>query len=536
MLTTFRSTQTTETTIEFTPYTRLMKHCKILNRLPLALTMALSTAALGGDWNQWGRTAHNNFYSPEKGIPFSFAPGDFKQGTEEVDISTTKNVKWVAKLGSQAYGNVTIANGQVYIGTNNESLRDPKHKGDRGIVYCLDEKTGAFKWQLAVPKLGAGKVSDWEFLGICSSPFVEDDRLYVVSNRCEILCLDTAGLGNGNQGFQDEAAYLGGPGQAPVEPGETDADILWVFDMREELGVFPHNIASSSVLVAGDYVYATTSNGQDWSHLNIPSPMAPCLVVLNKQTGEYVGEEASGISKNLMHCNWSSPGFGEVNGQPMVLFGAGDGVCYAFDPVPVPDGDLAVLKEIWKYDCVPDKYKTRDGTPIKYPAAEGPSELICSPVFYEDRVYIAIGQDPEHGEGVGNLVCIDATKKGDITAGGALWSYDKINRTISTVSIDPDSGLLFIADYSGFVYCLDADTGKENWIHDMKAHMWGSTLVVDGKVFLGDEDGDLVVLEASREKKVLNEVYFGAPIYSTPVVANGTLYVGTQTHLYAIGE
>jgi len=117
-----------------------MKHCKILNRLPLALTLALSTAALGGDWNQWGRTAHNNFYSPEKGIPFSFAPGDFKQGTEEVDMSTTKNVKWVAKLGSQAYGNVTIANGQVYIGTNNESLRDPKHKGDRGIVYCLDEK------------------------------------------------------------------------------------------------------------------------------------------------------------------------------------------------------------------------------------------------------------------------------------------------------------------------------------------------------------------------------------------------------------
>ena len=85
--------------------------------------------------------------------------------------------------------------------------------------------------------------------------------------------------------------------------------------MREDLGVFPHNIASSSVLVVGDYVYATTSNGQDWSHLNIPSPMAPCLVVLNKNTGEYAGEEASGISKNIMHCNWSSPGYAEINGR-----------------------------------------------------------------------------------------------------------------------------------------------------------------------------------------------------------------------------
>jgi outer membrane protein assembly factor BamB len=504
--------------------------------LTTAVLASVSMAALGADWNQWGRTSNKNFYSPEKGIPHEFAPGDFKSGTEEIDLSTTENVKWVSKLGSQAYGNVTVANGHVYAGTNNETFRDPKHKGDRGIVYCLDEQTGAFKWQLVVPKLGAGKVSDWEFLGICSSPAVDGEKLYVVSNRCEILCLDAKGLADGNDGFKDEASYMAGPGKPPITPGVTDADILWVFDMREELGVFPHNIASSSVVVAGDYVYATTSNGQDWSHLNIPSPMAPCLVVLDKNTGEYVGEESSGISRNLMHCNWSSPGYGEVNGSGMVFFGAGDGVCYAFNPKPVPDGDLAILEEVWKYDCVPDKYKMENGEPIKYPAAEGPSELISTPVFYKNRVYIAIGQDPEHGEGVGNLVCIDASKKGDITKDGAIWSYDKINRTISTCSIDPETGLLFMSDYSGFVYCLDAETGQEYWIHDMKAHMWGSTLVADGKVFLGDEDGDLVVLAATKEKKVLNEVYFGAPIYSTPVVANGTLYVGTQTHLYAIGK
>ena len=239
-------------------------------------------------------------------------------------------------------------------------------------------------------------------------------------------------ISDGNDGFKDEASYMAGPGKPPITPGVTDADILWVFDMREELGVFPHNIASSSVVVAGDYVYATTSNGQDWSHLNIPSPMAPCLVVLDKNTGEYAGEESSGISRNLMHCNWSSPGYGEINGNGMVFFGAGDGVCYAFNPKPVPDGDLAILEEVWKFDCVPDKYKMENGEPIKYPAAEGPSELISTPVFYKNRVYIAIGQDPEHGEGVGNLICIDASKKGDITKDGAIWSYDKINRTIST--------------------------------------------------------------------------------------------------------
>ena len=123
----------------------------------------------GQDWPVWSGNGDGNLFSPEKGIAASFDPGKFKKGTEEVDLSTTTNVKWVAKLGSQAYGNTTVSNGKVYVGTNNESPRDERHIGDRGIVYCLDEKTGELEWQLVVPKLGAGKVSDWEYLGICSS-------------------------------------------------------------------------------------------------------------------------------------------------------------------------------------------------------------------------------------------------------------------------------------------------------------------------------------------------------------------------------
>ncbi|MCD8533847.1 MAG: PQQ-like beta-propeller repeat protein [Verrucomicrobia bacterium] len=160
----------------------------------------------------------------------SFTPGEYKDKSEEIDLSTTKNVRWVAKLGSQAYGNVTIANGRVYVGTNNETPRDPRHQGDRGVVFCLDEKTGHLYWQLVVPKLGAGKVSDWEFLGICSSPAIEGDRVYLVSNRCEILCLDVHGMSNGNDGpFKDEGAFMAGPGNPAMDVAELDADIIWIF-------------------------------------------------------------------------------------------------------------------------------------------------------------------------------------------------------------------------------------------------------------------------------------------------------------------
>ena len=70
-------------------------------------------------------------------------------------------------------------------------------------------------------------------------------------------------------------------------------------------------------------------------------------------------------------------------------------------------------------------------------------------------------------------------------------------------------------------------------MHDMKAHMWGSTLAADNKVYVGDEDGDFTVLAATKEKKVLSEVNLGAPIYSTPVIANGVIYVQSNTHLYS---
>src|SRR5690606_37145925 len=124
---------------------------------------------------------------------------------------STKNVRWIAKLGSQSYGNPTAAHARVYVGTNNDSPRDPRFQGDRSNVYCLDERTGDLLWMLSVPKLGTGKVSDWEFLGICSSPSVDGGRVYLVTNRCEVVCLDSHGMANGNDGpFEDEGAYLAG--------------------------------------------------------------------------------------------------------------------------------------------------------------------------------------------------------------------------------------------------------------------------------------------------------------------------------------
>ena len=132
---------------------------------PSAPGTTAAALVAGESWPMWGRDGTGNLFSPETGIASNFDPGKFVRGSEEIDMATTKNVRWAAKLGSQAYGNTTVSGGKVFVGTNNETPRDKRHIGDRGNVYCLDEKTGELLWQLVVPKLGAGKVSDWEYRG-----------------------------------------------------------------------------------------------------------------------------------------------------------------------------------------------------------------------------------------------------------------------------------------------------------------------------------------------------------------------------------
>jgi outer membrane protein assembly factor BamB len=321
-----------------------------------------------GDWPMWGGTPDRNMVSPMKGIPLSW------------DIKTKKNVKWMAELGSQSYGNPVVAGGQVYAGTNNELVRNPKEPGDRGVLMCFRESDGKFLWQHANEKLAAGRALDWPFQGVCSSPLVEGERLYYVTNRCELVCLDTKGDGNGG------------------------AKIIWKFDMIDEVGSSPHNMSNSSPVSYGDLLFVSTSNGQD----------------------------------------------------------------------------------------------------------------------------------PEHGEGVGHLYAIDPTKRGDITQTGRIWHYDKIRRSISTGAIY--NGLLFYADFSGFLHCLDLNTGKPYWTHDMLAAVWGSPMVINGKVYLGDEDGDIVVLEAAKEKKLIGEMNMGSSVYATAVPANGTLFLMNRNQLWALSE
>lgn len=517
--------------------------------LRTAVCLLAATASLrAADQPQWGQAWTRNMVSAERGLPADFDP------------ATGRNIKWVAKLGSETHSTPVVANGRVYIGTNNRDPRDPKHVGDRGVLMCFEEATGRFLWQLVVPKREEDKYHDWPNAGISSPATVEGDRVYVVSSRGEVMCLDARGMANGNDGpYRDEGAHMvQGPmadatnqvvresspapkaiPSAPMTPGPLDADIVWMFDLTKGAGIWSHDAAHSSILIHGDHLYLNSGTGVDNTHRKIRTPDAPSLVVFDKRTGAWLARDEERIAPNIFHCTWSAPSLAEVNGRPLVFFCGGNGVVYGFEPLPTNSPSLTgsapgkprPLKKVLQFDIDPAGPKTEVHR-FTQNRRESPSNIFGMPVFLDHRLYVAGGGDIFWGKNEAWLKCIDATKTGDITRTGELWSYPLEKHVMSTPAVH--GGMVFIADIGRKMHCVDAATGKAIWSHDIKGDAWASPYVADGKVYLGTRAGNFYVWAAHREKQVLAELELKSPISATATAANGVLYVATMQNLYAL--
>jgi outer membrane protein assembly factor BamB len=526
------------------------------------------------EWNQWGGSPVRNNTPEGHNIPTEWNVGQIDYRTGIWNSKNAKNVKWVARLGSQTYGNTVVSGGHAYIGTNNSGgwLKRYPPDHDLGVLLCFDIKDGKFLWQHSSEKMPTGRVHDWPLQGVCSTPLVEGNRLWFVTNRGEVRCLDTEGFYDGKND---------GPFKTEDNEHKDEADVVWVFDMMKELGVSQHNMADCSVTSAGDMLFVCTSNGVDEAHNGIPAPQAPSFIALDKNTKKVLWTDRS-PGLNILHGQWSSPAYAVLGDVPQVIFGGGDGWLYSF----VPEGDgNGKAKLLWKFDCNPktSHYALNKATR---------NHIIGTPVIYDGRVYVAVGEDPEHGEGTGHLWCVDPTKRGDVSPElafnsaapdkpiphkrlqavepekgdfarpnpntAAIWHYSTVDengdgktefgeimhRTLGSVAIKDD--ILYIADYSGLFHCLDAKTGKRHWVYDMLAATWGSPLVVDGKVYIGDEDGDVAIFKHSADpnvamkkdggemKPAYGEINMGNSVYSTPIVAGNVLYIANRTHLFAI--
>ncbi len=486
------------------------------------------------EWPTFGGTPARNMVNPHDTLPPLPPNAPVQDGADPADVWRAQ-LRWKADLGSRSYGGPVVAGGRVYVGTNNQRPRNRRdivrnmdgdeEPIDRGILMCFDARTGAFLWQAVTDKLPLGVVGDWPNEGVCSAPTVVGDRVYYVSNQCRVVCLDAKGLADGNQGVQAEKYR---------DP--TDADVLWEYDMIREHGVFPHSMSNGYPLVVGDLLYAVTSNGVDEGHVNLPAPNAPSLVCLNRHTGRLVWSDNS-PGRDVMHGQWSSPAYA-AGPVPQVIFAGGDGWVRGFDP---PTGRL-----LWKFDCNP-----KNGV-YELGGAGTKNDFIACPAVWEGRVYIGVGQDPEHTDGIGRFWCVDLAKavaggaadpardvspelveRADKDADGrprvvtrpnpasaAVWTFTgeekrrwsvrdfRFGRTMSTACVV--DGLLYVPELPGYVHCLDARTGRHIWQYDTKTSVWGSCYAVDGKVLVGTDNGDLFVWRHVPQPVAFDEVAEGA--------------------------
>ena len=499
------------------------------------------------DWPMLGRDGTRNAVSIEAGAPLLW---NIEERNETQVTRDSNGIRWAARLGSQTHSSPVVSGGLVWIGTNSQ------HPGDNfqainSVLKCFRVSDGKQVYEYVSQKLGP-RVHDAGWTGLGSSPLIEGDRLWLMTNRSEVLCLDIGPL------LRDE-----GP------PRE-----LWKQDLIKAFDVFVHvplmgppptcSIGASW----NGRIFVTINNGVDESRMKVPRPDAPSLVCLNKDNGEVIWKDNS-PGANILLTQSASPTVAEIAGRVQVIVPQGDGWVRAFDP---ESGE-----KLWEFDINPKTSLYSLG------GRAGRNWGLGNAVVYENHIYIASGRDAEQGAGSGRLVCIDPTKRGDVSSelavdaknrplpirrvqavvvkdgekaipnpnSALVWEFvscgkaieDNMHCTMSSVAIS--KGLVIATDMEGLVHCLDAKSGKRHWRFDMVASIWCSPLIVDDKIYVADEDGEMAIFGLSADPNVaiqknigldepLSTIAMQQSILSSPSFANGVLYLATRSTLFAI--
>ncbi len=502
--------------------------------------ICVGNIGVADDWPMYGRDASHNAVSPERNPPTNWEVG--------LDGRKPHNILWTAPLGSLSFGDPVVANGQIWIGTN--SVRSPGYDAanDASVLAGFNVRDGSSLFNYVSPRLPQSRIHDWPTASLACSPLIEGDLMWFTTNRCETVCLDLL----------------------PLKQGQPQPREVWKVDMMAEFGVYPIGspmafLHTCSIASFQDRIYVNTGNGFDYLQQKVPAPQAPSLICFDKHTGQSMWQDNSPGS-NIFEGQWSSPLVVEVAGRPQLVMAQGDGWLRSFDPI---NGNL-----IWKFDVNPKTAKWQYNHGTRH-------QCLATPVFYQQHIYIATGQNGADGEGPGRLVCIDPSKSGDISS---ELAFDRMGKPLpdSRIQIadlslghrvkpNPNSGLewecvsedvngdgeilfeeefhltysnvvikdnlLLVADFSGAVHCMDAQSGKRHWDYDAFAFIFSSPLIVGDVAYVADEDGDIAIFRlAADQGQPIVELSIGSGCFTSPIFSNGVLYLATRDTLYAIGE
>jgi outer membrane protein assembly factor BamB len=482
-----------------------------------------ATVTMAEDWPMRGGTIFRSSWVESESGPHIWKTDNSGDDDEARNFPDARRgrVKWSAGGFHQAMCDPVIANGLVWIGTADPIGESTK---DSSVLACFDEKTGEFLHQHVSEKLGNAR-QDWPWTGNTSSPFIQGSRLWFCTNRLDVICLDTQPL-------------IDRTGLPTIE---------WSVDLKTRFNVVPTDIhfgnraTRCSIVGVDGRIFVNTTNSFHFGRTPNVDPNAPSLVCLNQDTGETIWTDNSpgeNIARS-QHCNPVIFRNGEKN---LVAIGQGDGFVRAFD--------CATGAVVWQFDL--NSQQERSGMiDAEYPHFKM-GLLTESPVFDGRLLYFVIGDDREASFNRGGVYCIDPFGSGDISPeivsdgkpaanpnSKLVWEAcvidgEKIRRSIAGLCVTDK--YLFTADIDGFVRCFDKLTGTLHWKHDVFANVIGTPLVVGDTLYVADEDGDVEVLKASSTYESIATINHHSCFESSPVYANGSLFVVTRERLFAIGK
>jgi outer membrane protein assembly factor BamB len=157
-----------------------------------------------------------------------------------------------------------------------------------------------------------------------------------------------------------------------------------------------------------------------------------------------------------------------------------------------------------------------------------PQRCVCSPVVAHGMVLISSGIG-------GNGKYLVAARPGDSESGPT--EVYRLQQNIPNVPTPVVAGdLLFLWHDRGVVSCHDVLTGDQHWRERVGGDYHSSPLTIGERIFCASRQGEMVVLAADAQFKVLARNELGAPCHATPAVAHNRLYVRTESALLCIGD
>ena len=393
--------------------------------------------------------------------------------------STTRNIKWKTPIDGRGHSSPIVWDNKIFVttaieGEVVEGAKAPKHMmGDKEFVH--PDSIGANKkhtFKVIALNRDTGKIL-WQAVAFEGTPY--DDRHRKSSYAASTPATD------GKLVY----AFFGSEG---IYAYDFNGKLAWKADLGK-MGTVGMGTGTSPILFENlVIVQCDEENGT-----------ASYIVALDKKTGKEVWK-----TPRKVQVSWSTPLLVKT-AKRAELIASGTESIVSYDP--------ATGKELWTHKGVE-------------------SNAIPSPVANSEFVYLVAGFPAKIA------MAIRLGSSGDLTGTPNVpWKYAKGTAYVPSPILYGD--YLYLTTDRGILTCIDAKTGEvkyEGGRIPIPATFTASPVAFDGKILMTSEDGDTFIVKAGPKHEIIGTNSVGEPVYASPAMADGRIYIRGEKNLYAIGS